>query len=441
MQKEQIFEHLSKEAQKIGISEWDLSGSSSLSTSVAVMGGKVDKIQTRDALSFGLRVMTKESFGYISSSDLSGPGLSKALKLAKDIAELRLTDTSPHLTASSMEKFAIPERKLAPETDVRQLSQKLLEMEREVLKADPAFKKIPYNGIGEYSGKRFYLNSIGSMREESFQNSWVYLYLLAEAEGKKARKTYCYEQALSFADLQISKCVQDTINNGKFVLDYVPASTGKRQVCFHPKAFLTLLSAFSNIWNARLILDGKSLVKKDQIGATFASPSFSLVDSPRHPFHLNPVWFDDEGVKAQEMSIFEGGVLRNLVHNEETARAFDKRATGNAISGPRSSASHHYLSVPAGTRDQDWGEEQGAVYVEELHALHAGIQSLQGSFSLPFDGQIAVDGKKRSIESGLISGDILSLLQNIVSIGKTCEVTTAGYAPKIWVDEISVTAG
>ena len=124
MQKEEIFEHLSKEAQKIGISEWDLSGSSSLSTSVAVMGGKVDKIQTRDALSFGLRVMTKESFGYISSSDLSGPGLSKALKLAKDIAELKLTDTSPHLTANSTEKFAIPERKLAPETDVRQLSQK-----------------------------------------------------------------------------------------------------------------------------------------------------------------------------------------------------------------------------------------------------------------------------------------------------------------------------
>lgn len=441
MQIPEIFEHISKEAKKMGVSEWDLSGSSSLSSSVTVMGGKVDKIQTRAALGFGLRVMAHASFGYISSSDLSGPGLSKALKLAKDIADLKLTDTSPQVTPRSTEAIGIPELNLAPETDVRRLSQKLLDMEQEVLKADPAFKKVPYNGMGEYSGKRFYVNSMGSKREDVFQNAWTYLYLLAEADGKKARKAYTYEQAPSFADLKTSKCVQDTIEKGRFVLDYVPGVTGKRRVCFHPKAFLTLLGAFSNIWNARLILDGKSLVKRDQIGSTIASSSFSLVDSPRHPLCLNPTWFDDEGVKAQDLAIFDGGILRNLVHNEETARAFDKNPTGNAVSGPRSSASHHYLTVSAGAADKNWAETEGAIYVEELHALHAGIQSLQGSFSLPFDGQISIQGEKKSIESGLISGDILSLLQNIAYIGQTCEATTSGFAPQIWVDGISVTAG
>jgi len=441
MEMNEILDHITSEADRLGVKEWDLSGSSSLSTSVSVMGGKIDKIQTRAALGFGLRVMTRDGFGYISSSDLSRLGLSKALKLAKEIADLNLTDTSPHVTPRSKEFLEIPVQELAPETDVRLLTAKLLDMEKEVLAAHPAFKKIPYNGLGEYSGKRFYLNSLGARRENSFQNAWSYLYLLAEAEGKKARKAYAYEQGLSFSKLDTFQCVKDTIEKGKFVLDYVPAVTGKTLVCFHPKAFLTLISAFSNIWNARLILDGKSLVKRDQLGSKFAPDSFSLIDSPRHASNLSPVWFDDEGVKAADLGIFEEGVLKNFVHNEETARGFQREPTGHGVSGPRSTASHHYLTIQAGKADHPWTAVQGTVFVEELHALHSGIQSLQGSFSLPFDGQIVLAGERKSIESGLISGDILSLLQSIAQIGSTPEATTAGFAPKIWVEGISVTAG
>ena len=79
------------------------------------------------------------------------------------------------------------------------------------------------------------------------------------------------------------------------------------------------------------------------------------------------------------------------------------------------------------------------VYIEELNAIHAGVRASQGSCSLPFDGWIYKNGKKISIESATVAGDIKYLLKNIVNIESNQEVTTSGISPHIWVDELSIT--
>jgi len=79
------------------------------------------------------------------------------------------------------------------------------------------------------------------------------------------------------------------------------------------------------------------------------------------------------------------------------------------------------------------------VYIEELNAFHAGVRASQGSFSLPFDGWLYKNGKKISIESATVAGDIKYLLKNIVNIESNQELTTSGISPHIWVDELSIT--
>ena len=49
------------------------------------------------------------------------------------------------------------------------------------------------------------------------------------------------------------------------------------------------------------------------------------------------------------------------------------------------------------------------------------------------------NGKKISIESATVAGDIKYLLKNIVNIESNQEVTTSGISPHIWVDELSIT--
>mgnify|MGYP001794644225 CR=1 FL=1 len=76
---------------------------------------------------------------------------------------------------------------------------------------------------------------------------------------------------------------------------------------------------------------------------------------------------------------------------------------------------------------------------DDIQALHAGVQSLQGSFSLPFDGWLVNKGEKTSIDSATIAGDFRNLLQSIVFVEKEEELTPGGVCPRIWVEGLSIT--
>ena len=120
--------------------------------------------------------------------------------------------------------------------------------------------------------------------------------------------------------------------------------------------------------------------------------------------------------------------------------------TGHAGLGSKVSVSPDWIVVEKSDENSalkkllDHSTYEGEfVYIEELNAIHAGVRASQASFSLPFDGWLYKNGKKISIESATVAGDIKYLLKNIVNIESNQEVTTSGISPHIWVDELSIT--
>ncbi len=82
---------------------------------------------------------------------------------------------------------------------------------------------------------------------------------------------------------------------------------------------------------------------------------------------------------------------------------------------------------------------ENVILIDDLQALHAGVQSLQGSFSLPFDGWVVNKGVKTSIESATVAGDFREVLNSIVYVEPKEELTSGGVSPRIWVEGLSVT--
>ena len=74
-----------------------------------------------------------------------------------------------------------------------------------------------------------------------------------------------------------------------------------------------------------------------------------------------------------------------------------------------------------------------------MSALHSGVKSSQGSFSLPFDGWKVKNGIKTSIDAATVAGDISKVLNSIVKIEDEQIVTPQGVSPYIWVENISIT--
>jgi TldD protein len=89
--------------------------------------------------------------------------------------------------------------------------------------------------------------------------------------------------------------------------------------------------AVGHTTEADLVLGGS--VAGDLVGQQVASPLVSLVDYA-HTFRGEicpvPVFLDDEGTPAEDCVIIEKGVLKNFMHNKESAAQFDTRPLGNA---------------------------------------------------------------------------------------------------------------
>jgi len=82
---------------------------------------------------------------------------------------------------------------------------------------------------------------------------------------------------------------------------------------------------------ADLVLGGS--VAGDYLNKEVASPMVTLVDfanTANGDLCPIPVFVDDEGTKAEDVTIIEKGILKGFMHNKESANHFNTVATGNA---------------------------------------------------------------------------------------------------------------
>ncbi|ABA22377.1 Peptidase U62, modulator of DNA gyrase [Trichormus variabilis ATCC 29413] len=430
-------------AQKLGIQKFDIYGSTVDETSVQVDQGEPKQVKASNRSGVTVRVWNEDNtIGITSTTDVDPKGLELALKTAYEASFFGVKENVPDFSPEATVPLANTLNEKAPQAPVSELIEKLLVAEKELLAAHPAIKGVPYNGLAQRDIDRFYLNSQGALRTESVSLSSVYLYSKTEEEGKKPRSAGAYRINRSLENLDINGCIQETAEKTISHLNYDKIKTGKYRVIFSPEAFLSLLGAFSNLFNAQNILDKQSLSTPDDLGKQIASPLLSVYDDALHPANIGAESFDGEGTPTRQIRLIENGILTGFLHSAGTAKRLNTQPTGNASIGAKVSVSPNFYHVFAsGNSEEKFSLEtaDNVILIDDLHALHAGVKSLQGSFSLPFDGWLINKGVKTSIESATVAGDFLELLKSIIYVEPEVALTPGGVAPKIWVEELSIT--
>ncbi|KGG13838.1 TldE/PmbA protein [Prochlorococcus sp. SS52] len=438
---------LTKLSNEIKIKKWDLGASIGKDTSVQIDKGEPKQIKASQKSSITIRVWNKENaVGITSTSDLSEAGLRKALNSAFSASEFANKLESPNFSKLSQNALPNLQRPIGQSLGVKKLLAYLIEAESKLLDKHNSIKSIPYNGFAESKYERVYINSDGAFRHMESTQASLYLYARAEEEGRKPRSSGSIKLAYAADDINIEECINEAAEKTLRHLNYQPIKTNKYLICFKPEAFLDLLTSFSNIYNARSIIDGISLSNKNSIGEQISSNIMSLSDEGLHKDNFGACTFDGEGTPTQNITLIDSGILKNLIHSEATARIFGCNPTGHAGIGAKVSVSPDWPVIYKTKGEtakypdlQFQHTKEEFVLVENLHALHAGIKSSQGSFSLPFDGWLVKNGEQISIESATIAGDIKNLLKNIIQIEDDNQSTHQGVCPHIWVDELAVT--
>lgn len=430
-------------AHQLGIQKFDIYGSSVDETSVQVDQGSPKQVKASNRSSVTVRVWNEDhTMGITSTTDVDPKGVELALKTAYEASFFGVKENVPDFSPEASVPIANGAEKRAPQATVSKLIESLIEVEKELLLAHPAIKGVPYNGLAQRDVDRFYLNSNDAIRTESRSYTSIYLYSKTEEEGKKPRSAGAFKISRSLDDLDISGCLKETASKTISHLNYEKVKTGKYRVVFSPDAFLSLLGAFSNLFNAQNILDKQSLSTPESLGTKIASPLLSVCDDALHKDNVASETFDGEGTPTRRVSLITDGVMSGFLHSAGTAKRFNTQPTGHANIGAKVTVGSHFYHVfPGVPAEQEYSiaNAENVILIDNLQALHAGVKALQGSFSLPFDGWIVENGKLTSIESATVAGDFLELLQSIIFVEKEAELTAAGVCPRVWVDGLAIT--
>ncbi|NMG06547.1 TldD/PmbA family protein [Brasilonema sp. UFV-L1] len=439
----EIANYAKESAGKLGIKKFDIYGSSADATSVQVDQGEPKQVKASNLSGVTVRVWNEDNtMGVTSTTDVDPKGLELALKTAYEASFFGVKENVPDFSPESTVPLNNSSHDKAPQVPVSQLIESLLAAEKEVLAAHSAIKGVPYNSLAQRDFDRFYLNSNGAMRTESGSASSIYLYSKTEEDGKKPRSAGAFRISQSVDNLDINGCIKETVEKTISHLNYEKIKSGKYRVVFSPDAFLSLLGAFSNLFNAQSILDKQSLSTPDDIGKQIASGLLSVCDDALHPANIGAETFDGEGTPTRKVSLIENGVLTGFLHSAGTAKRMNAQPTGNANIGAKVTVSpnfYHVFTAAPAQQELSLETAENVILIDDLQALHAGVQPLQGSFSLPFDGWLVNKGVKTSIESATVAGDFLQLLKSILFVEKEPELTPGGVCPRIWVDELSIT--
>jgi PmbA protein len=430
-------------ASKLGISKFDLSGSTVDETSVQVDKGEQKQVKASNRSGITVRVWNNENtVGITSTTDVDDNGLELALKSAYEASFFGIKEHAPDFSPEATAPIAEVKIEASEPATVPQLIESLITAEQKLLATHEAIESVPYNGLAQRSVEQFYLNSGGALRREAVSYTSLYLYTKTEQEGKKPRSAGAFEISNSFAKLDVQKCIDEAAEKTISHLDYQKVASGKYTIVFSPEAFLSLLGAFSNLFNAQNILDNQSLSTPESLGTQIASPLLSVADDALHTSNIGIETFDGEGTPTRRVNLIDKGVLASFIHSAGTAKRMNAQPTGHANMGSKITVSPNFYHVSGGeTVDDRYNLDtaENVILIDELQALHAGVQSLQGSFSLPFDGWVINKGVKTSIESATVAGDFREVLNSIVYVEPKEELTSGGVSPRIWVEGLSVT--
>ncbi|MGF1514038.1 MAG: TldD/PmbA family protein [Elainellaceae cyanobacterium] len=429
-------------ARKMGIPKYDIYGSSVDENSAQVDHGEPKQVKASNRSSVIVRVWNDEgTIGVTSTTDVDPTGLELALKTAQAASAFGPKEHVPDFSPEAKAEMDSPGSQTAPQVEVSRLIDTLVDAEKQLVDAHEAIAGVPYNGLSQRDVEKFYLNSDGARRQEACSYASLYLYSKTEQEGRKPRSAGAYRVSRSFDKLDIDGCLKEAAEKTISHLNYEKIKTGKYQVVFSPEAFLSLFGAFSNLFNAQRILDKQSLSTPDSLGSAIASPLLSVQDDARHPENVALETFDGEGTPTRQVPLITDGLLTSFIHSAGTAKRMGATPTGNAGIGAKVSVGSNFYHVfgKAGEGSFDLEGSDGTLLIDDLSALHAGVNALQGSFSLPFDGWLIRGGERISVDSATIAGDIREVLKSIIHVESEAEITPGGVCPRVWVEGLSVT--
>lgn len=404
--------------------------------SLKAEGGSLGEYKVSQSGVYGVRLFKNSKVATSYCEDARGESLK--LMVEQAISSLPHLKERPFETLRSKDRCYQGTEASTQELSQQELNERVrfaLDLEQDVLKADPRVQNVPYSGVSEVRSIKAMLNSLGGEAFESHAYASCYTSALMK-EGDAQTLYYASHLAHRFNELDSSYCRQESLEKSSLLLQGRPVPSKSYSIVFSPDLLSSLFGCFSKIFSAKSFVEGTNPFR-EKIGTKIGCDLLTLVDSPNAQEALYPTLFDDEGFATADTYLIEKGIMKGLLHNSATASELQMPHTHNAVRGAKGNLTvgPTHKKIMAGPHQDTEILGQGEVFeVFDMQGLHSGANSTSGDFSFAAAGRLWRDGKlEQVVKHVTVSGNFYNGLKAISMIGdKTYSNASRTFtAPKI----------
>ncbi len=352
--------------------------------------------------------------GKTIANNFSPELVKKAIKIAKASEELDFFYELPNKH---------PEKKVNKLYFGEKTKEEILEKSKSILLDLQKNEKMPEAWFEYDTSKNRVINSEGIDAEE--KESMFSLNLQYIIEDKEIISNY---DILMNRDLlneeKIKQFSQDLLEETRKLKNPVKLEKKPETVILEQRALSQLLSAaFLSNFNGLNVLKERSILS-NKLNEQVFSEKLILKDSGIIEKGIASSTFDDEGVETQETFLIDKGEMKNFVYDYNTAKHLNKKSTGNS-SGDGIDFNNIIIESGNGLNVDE------ALIIKDIIGAHT-ANEITTDFSVKSHGTLLLErGKTKSVKDVMLSGKVIDMLNNIVSIGKEIKNFQEFYLPRI----------
>jgi len=401
-------------------------------TLLTIKEGRVEAAKQGIENGVALRVLVNGAWGFSSVGSFNFSDLklavSDACKMARAISKrmkkpIKLAKTKPIIDTINVEA-----RKNPANTSMEHKIKTALSINQACLGYNKKIRSCTIDYMDLF-GNNYFVNNEGANIEQdklyvwsritsSAFNSGIFSYgreEIGSTAGYEIFDEYTPEMiGKTVAKRALSQLISKPVKGGNFPVILGPNVVG---VFVH--------EAFGHLAEADLALSGGIL--SNRIGKRIASNVVTLYDDGTVEDAFGSFKYDDEGVPSQKTLLVKDGIVKNLMHNRETAQKFNMDPTGN-------SRAESFRDEPIIRMRNTYMAPKDHSFEELLEDVTSGyyMKSFRG-------GQTNIDGTFQvGVQEGyeIVNGEIGDPVRNVSISGNTLKtllkVDAVGKDFKLW---------
>ncbi|MFW9783773.1 MAG: TldD/PmbA family protein [Candidatus Heimdallarchaeota archaeon] len=419
------------------INYWDLRASLQNGTTLDFTNQKSKEISSYETLECGIRTFLDGGWGFCVLKELNRENIinsfSKAIKLAKQShlfckTNFKMTESKP-----IQKHFIINSKRNLESIDIKDKIE-IVKYHEDI--ASTYSKKIKNSHTIYLDGysKHLFLNSFGSKIYQDFEMVRIFSAVYAQKESIIQTAMNSVGGVGGFEILETEEAQKISLKSAKQAVKLLDAKSpvgGKFNVIMDSKLTGTFIhEAFGHACEADLVLNKESILE-DKIGKIVAIDDVNVIDDPtigkakmfNLPYELYGSYFvDDEGIPSQKTVIIENGVLRNFLHNIETASRMSVLPNGHGRANsctatPQVRMGFTYLEPKDWELDEMIEDTKSGILCEDFQYGYTDATTGNFQFKCKFSYKIENGEKKELMRDVSLSGMTLDVLKKINSIG------------------------